>query len=86
MTITILGKPGCFGYAKTRHKFEEAGLSPAYRDATQDLETLALLRGMGYNSAPVVIVVQNGDDLFSWSGLDPVKIHDAFAVERDGNR
>lgn len=86
MTITILGKPECFGCTKTRQKFEEAGLSPDYRDVTQDPEALALLKSMGYSSAPVVIVVQNGDEVSRWSGLDPVKIYVAIAIEQEGTR
>jgi hypothetical protein len=67
-------------------KFEEAGLSPHYRDVTEDPEALALLKGMGYSSTPVVIVAQNGDEIFRWSGLDPVKIDGAISVEQKGTR
>jgi glutaredoxin-like protein NrdH len=69
MTLTIYTKPaGCFGCAKTKQKFAEAGIDFHEVDVTSNPAAFEYItEELGYSQAPVV--VNNADDQDHWSGL-----------------
>jgi len=85
MTSTILGKTASFEGIGIRQTFKAIGLNLDHRDVIQGPQAAAQPKGIGFSSSPVVIVVQDGDEISRRSGPD-LKTHDAIAVEQERNR
>ncbi|MDC4232585.1 glutaredoxin-like protein NrdH [Actinomyces sp. B33] len=75
MTITVYSKPRCPQCDATYRALDKQGLDYTTIDVTQDAEALDLIKGLGYQQAPVVMV---GDD--HWSGFRPDRIKAAAAA------
>jgi glutaredoxin-like protein NrdH len=87
MTVTIYTKPsGCFGCAKTKQKFFEAGLSFHEVDVTTNQAALEYItEELGYSQVPVVVYDRDGTE-DHWSGLNPAKIAQVIAIEAAAGR
>ena len=75
MTITVYSNPMCVQCDATYRALDKQGLDYRKVDVTQDAEALELIKGLGYQQAPVVIA---GDD--HWSGYRPDRIKAAAAA------
>jgi glutaredoxin-like protein NrdH len=82
MTVTIYTKPsGCFGCAKTKQKFVEAGLAFSEVDVTSSQAAFEYItEELGYSQVPVVVYDRDGTENH-WSGLNPAKIDQIIAIE-----
>ncbi|MCY1213250.1 glutaredoxin-like protein NrdH [compost metagenome] len=82
MTLTIYTKPaGCFGCAKTRQKFAEAGITFHEVDVTTSPEAFEYItEELGYSQVPVVVYDKDGTENH-WSGLNPVRIDQVISIE-----
>ncbi|MFE5339668.1 glutaredoxin-like protein NrdH [Isoptericola sp. NPDC056578] len=69
MSITVYSTPACVQCDATYRALDRKGISYDVVDLTQDPEALAMIRGLGYLQAPVVIA---GDT--HWSGFRPDQI------------
>lgn len=69
MSITVYSKPSCVACDATYRTLTRHGLAYDVVDLSTDLEALDLIKGLGYQQAPVVIV--DGDH---WSGFRPDRI------------
>ena len=60
---------------------QEAGVAHESVDVTKDEDSLNLIKGLGYQQAPVV-AVRNGDGaiLETWGGFRPDRIEKAAAL------
>lgn len=85
MSLTIYTKPaGCFGCAKTKQKFTQAGLSFHEVDITASPAAFEYItEELGYSQVPVVVYDRDGSENH-WSGLDPVRIEQVIAIETAG--
>ncbi|PVZ52342.1 glutaredoxin family protein [Arthrobacter sp. H-02-3] len=82
MTLTIYTKPaGCFGCAKTRQKFTDAGIAFTEVDVTTNQAAFEYItEELGHSQAPVVVYDrENSED--HWSGLNPAKIAKVIGIE-----
>ena len=75
MSITVYSKPRCPQCDATYRALDKQGVSYERIDVTQDPESLAFIKGLGYQQAPVVVV---GED--HWSGFRPDRIKAAAAL------
>ncbi|WP_022869017.1 glutaredoxin-like protein NrdH [Schaalia vaccimaxillae] len=75
MTITVYSKPRCPQCDATMRALDKQGLDYTKIDVTQDADALELIKGLGYQQAPVVMA---GDD--HWSGFRPDRIKAAAAA------
>lgn len=66
MTITVYSKPACVQCTATTRALAARGLAFETVDLTQDEDAFAMVAGLGYRQAPVVIA---GDD--HWAGFRP---------------
>ncbi len=82
MTLTIYTKPaGCFGCAKTKQKFAEAGLDFREVDITTNQAAFEYItEELGYSQVPVVVYDRDGTENH-WSGLNPAGIAQVIAIE-----
>lgn len=64
--VTVYSKKNCPQCEATYRAFDRKGIEYAVVDIEQDAEALAMVRGLGYLQAPVVIA---GDT--HWSGFRP---------------
>ncbi len=82
MTLTIYAKPsGCFGCAKTKQKFVEAGLAFSEVDVTTSQAAFEYItEELGYSQVPVVVYDKDGTENH-WSGLDPARIAQVISIE-----
>lgn len=64
---TVYSKPSCVQCTATYRALDNAGIQYVVRDVTVDDQALAVVRGLGYQQAPVVVTPQ-GDH---WSGFRP---------------
>ena len=82
MTLTIYTKPvGCFGCAKTKQKFAEAGLDFDEVDVTNNQAAFEYItEELGYSQVPVVVYDRDGTENH-WSGLNPAGIARVIAIE-----
>ncbi len=71
--ITVYTRPDCQPCKATKKKLEQLGAAYTAIDVTEDDEALALIRGLGYLQAPV-IVVRDGDEAVHWGGYAPDKL------------
>lgn len=87
MTVTIYTKPaGCFGCAKTKQKFAEAGLAFHEVDVTTTPAALEYIaEELGYAQVPVVVYDRDGTE-DHWSGLNPAKIEQVINIEAAAGR
>ena len=69
MSITVYSKPRCPRCDATYRALDKQGVSYEKIDVTQDAESLAFIKGLGYQQAPVVVA---GKD--HWSGFRPDRI------------
>ena len=80
MSITVYSKPRCPQCDATYRALDKQGISYEKIDVTQDAESLAFIKGLGYQQAPVVVA---GED--HWSGFRPDRIKAiAAAATRPG--
>jgi glutaredoxin-like protein NrdH len=82
MTLTIYTKPaGCFGCAKTKQKFAEAGIAFHEVDITTNEGALEYITAeLGYSQVPVVVYDKEGTENH-WSGLNPARIDQIISIE-----
>lgn len=82
MTLTIYTKPaGCFGCAKTKQKFTEAGIAFHEVDITTNPAALEYVsEELGFTQVPAVVYEREGSE-DCWSGLNPAKIAQVIAIE-----
>lgn len=90
MTVTIYTKPtGCFGCAKTKQKFTNAGIAFTEVDVTTSPAAFEYLtEELGYSQVPVVVYEKEGTEDY-WSGLNPDRIDRVIGIEtaaREGAR
>ena len=69
MSITVYSKPRCPQCDATYRALDKQGISYEKIDVTQDADSLAFIKGLGYQQAPVVVA---GED--HWSGFRPDRI------------
>ena len=55
MSITVYSKPRCPQCDATYRALDKQGVSYEKIDVTQDAESLAFIKGLGYQQAPVVV-------------------------------
>lgn len=75
MKITVYTKPSCVQCNATKRVLVKAGLAYEEVDLTASAAELAMVKGLGYQQAPVVVA--GGDH---WSGFRPDKIKALAAV------
>jgi glutaredoxin-like protein NrdH len=82
MTLTIYTKAtGCFGCAKTKQKFTDAGIAFHEVDVTTSPAAFEYItEELGYSQVPVVVYDKEGSE-DHWSGLNPVKIAQVISIE-----
>jgi glutaredoxin-like protein NrdH len=82
MSLTIYTKPaGCFGCAKTKQKFAEAGLAFDEVDVTTNPAALEYItEELAYAQVPVVVYEKDGTENH-WSGLNPARIDQVISIE-----
>jgi glutaredoxin-like protein NrdH len=80
MTIALLSKPACVQCTATERQFDAANLSYNKEDIYEE-GNLTLVKELGYMSAPVVLVRDNGGELVDhWAGFRPDKITELAAA------
>ena len=81
MTIELLSKPNCVQCTATKKAFDKNETAYTVTDVTQDEAALALAKGLGYLSAPVVVVRDAAGDIINhFAGFQPEKIKALSAV------
>lgn len=68
--ITVYSKPACGGCVAVKRRLASQDLPFAEVDITKDPAALALVQGLGYSQAPVV-VYQDGEEVRHFSGFNP---------------
>lgn len=74
MEITIITQPSCPQCDFTMRRFDRLGVEYDVIDIKDDPEAIDLVRDLGYQQTPVVIVkatTDAGPRLVTWSGLRP---------------
>ena len=81
MSITVYSKPRCPQCDATYRKLKKLGVAHESVDVTKDEDSLNLIKGLGYQQAPVV-AVRGGDGaiLETWGGFRPDRIEKAAAL------
>ena len=69
MSITVYSTPSCVQCKATYRALDKKGVPYEVVDVTTDAQALALVHGLGYVQAPVVVA---GDE--HWSGFRPDRI------------
>ena len=81
MSITFYSKPRCPQCDATYRKLKALGTSYESVDVTQDEASLNLIKGLGYQQAPVVAVKgSDGAILETWGGFRPDRIKKVAAL------
>jgi glutaredoxin-like protein NrdH len=70
MAVTVYSKPDCPQCHMTHKALDKHGIPYDTVDVTQDKDAYDYVMGLGYNSAPIVVV----DDDNHWSGFRPERI------------
>lgn len=70
MSVTVYSKPSCVQCVATYRALEQRGIAFEVVDMSEDPEALAMVQGLGYRQAPVIMA---GSD--HWSGFRPDKIN-----------
>nr|WP_296764006.1 glutaredoxin domain-containing protein [Rhodococcus sp. (in: high G+C Gram-positive bacteria)] len=73
LKVTVLTKPDCVGCKFTKQEMDKLEIQYLSRDVTQDPEAYALVMQYGYSGLPVVVVEQ-GENLETWTGFSPDRI------------
>jgi glutaredoxin-like protein NrdH len=66
--VTVYTKPDCPQCSMTKKQLDKLGIDHDTVDVTTDPEAHAYVTGLGYSSAPVVVV---NDGESHWSGFRP---------------
>lgn len=66
MSVTVYSSPACQQCNATYRALDKKGIEYTVVDLSQEPEALTMVRGLGYNQAPVVVA---GDT--HWSGFRP---------------
>lgn len=69
--ITVYSKPNCPQCTATYRKLKTLGLPHNRIDVTEDVDSLAFIRALGYQQAPVVVVREGAQIKEHWSGFRP---------------
>lgn len=69
MSITVYSTPSCVQCKATYRALDKKGVPYEVVDVTTDAQALAMVHGLGYIQAPVVVA---GDE--HWSGFRPDRI------------
>lgn len=69
MSVTVYTIPACVQCESTKRFLNKANIEYNVIDLSVDPEAYDMVKGLGYNEAPVVVA---GDD--HWSGFRPDKI------------
>lgn len=69
MTVTVYSKPKCVQCTATYRVLDAGGVPYEVVDMSVDAGALALVKGLGYLQAPVVVA-----DEEHWSGFQPDRI------------
>lgn len=81
MTVELYSKPGCQPCKMSKRRFANHGIDFAEMDVTVNDDARDTVLGLGYLSAPVVVVRdENGNVTESWGGYNPDKIDSLLAV------
>lgn len=67
--VQLFGKPSCGGCVATKMALDKSKIPYEYRDITTDPAAKAIVDGLGYSQAPVVV---SGD--VHWSGFRPDRV------------
>lgn len=72
MTVTVYSKPACGQCIATERALKTNGIEFTKVDMSKDESALEMVKGLGYQQAPVVII---GDAQDHWSGfrIDKIK-------------
>lgn len=76
MTVTVYTTRNCGSCVVTKRALEGAGIEYESVDLASNPEAFAMVTGLGYKSAPVV-VTGSGEH---WSGFQPERISDLVAA------
>ncbi|ODR27274.1 glutaredoxin domain-containing protein [Mycolicibacterium porcinum] len=68
--VTLCSKPGCPPCKATKRELDKLGLEYQQVDVTADPSAAEVVKALGYNSAPVVVV--NAD--LHWTGFRPTQL------------
>jgi glutaredoxin-like protein NrdH len=71
MNINVYSKPNCPQCTATYRKLKALGLPFNSTDVTEDADALAIIRALGYQQAPVVVVREGAQIKEHWSGFRP---------------
>lgn len=75
MTVELYSKPGCNPCRMTKKHFAASGIEFAEFDVTVNDDARDVVLGLGYLSAPVVVVRdESGNVSDAWSGFNPDKV------------
>lgn len=69
--ITVYTKPSCVQCTMTRKQLDKLGIEHQVVDVTADPDAHAYVTGLGYQTAPVVVV---NDGERHWAGFSPDKL------------
>jgi glutaredoxin-like protein NrdH len=69
--VTVYTKPNCPQCSMTKKQLDKLGIEHDTVDVTQDPDAHAYVSGLGYSSAPVVVV---NDGESHWSGFRPEQL------------
>lgn len=72
--ITVYSTPSCMACRSTQNSFSKQNTQIQKIDITQDTVSYDRLTSMGFTSAPVVEVTENGKTIDIWTGFRPDKI------------
>lgn len=76
MNIKVLSKPACSQCIATERALKSKGIEYTKEDVTQNADALNTAKGLGYASAPVVLVINKvGEIIDHWSGYRAEKIN-----------
>ena len=70
-TVTVYSKPKCPQCDATYRAMARGGIEYDVVDLTQDAAAFAMVKELGYQQAPVVVV---GDGAEHWAGFRPDKV------------
>ena len=74
--VTVYGKPACVMCNATNMKLQRLGIEYEYIDVSTNADALEFTKGLGYMSAPVVVVRSaDGGIADTWSGYQPDKLN-----------
>lgn len=75
MTITVFTLPECVQCDSTKRMLDRAGVEYSTIDLSQDDESMAKVRSLGYQSAPIVYIDENRH----WSGFRMERLKNIIA-------